>query len=149
MRTDRLTAFTKVLLDIMFVCGITAEAAVPFVLRFFAAGGGYIGENYFLICFLLMTAGIFTILILYELRKMFATVLADACFVKANVVSLRRMGTYAFVIAASAAVCMVIHVTSGILVSGCVFLVAGLFSKALAQVFARAVAYKEENDLTV
>ncbi len=149
MRTDRLTVFTKVLLDIMFICGIAAEAAVPFVLKFFAAEGGYIGKYYFLICFLLMTAGVFTILILYELRNMFATVLADACFVKANVVSLRRMGTYAFVIAASAAACMWIHVTSGILVSGCVFLVAGLFSKVLAQVFACAVTYKEENDLTV
>jgi hypothetical protein len=96
-----------------------------------------------------MAAGVFTVLILYELRRMFATVIADACFVRANVVSLKRMGTYAFVIAALAFICVVIRVTSGALVVTVVFLVAGLFSKVLAQVFSRAVAYKEENDLTV
>jgi hypothetical protein len=146
MKSDRLTVFTKGLLDIMFICGIASEAAVPFLLRLIDPDG----ERYYVpVCVLLMAAGVFTVLILYELRRMFATVIADACFVRANVVSLKRMGTYAFVIAALAFICVVIRVTSGALVVTVVFLVAGLFSKVLAQVFSRAVAYKEENDLTV
>ena len=31
----------------------------------------------------------------------------------------------------------------------CVFLLAGLFSLVLAQVFDRAVSYKQDNDLTI
>ena len=149
MKPERVTFGTKILLDIMFVCGIAVEAAVPFILKILAPGSRYIGRYYIIICLLLMTAGVFTILILFELRRMFSTVLADNCFVRANVISLKRMGTYAFIIAAMAVACMFIHVSSGAAVTAVVFLVAGLFSKVLAQVFERAVAYKEENDLTV
>ncbi len=75
--------------------------------------------------------------------------LEDNCFVVANVKSLYRMGTYAFVIAGIKIFrCFVYFTTAAVVIAG-VFLFAGLFSKVLARVFDRAVKYKLENDLTI
>jgi hypothetical protein len=93
--------------------------------------------------------GILAVLILGELRKMFRTVLKDDCFVKENVVSLQRMGTYSFVIAVICLLRTVLYMTIAMLVLVLVFIIAGLFSKVLAFVFDRAVEYKLENDLTI
>lgn len=93
--------------------------------------------------------GIMAVLILGELRKMFRTVLKDDCFVKDNVVSLQRMGTYSFVIALICLLRTALYMTVAMLVLILVFIIAGLFSKVLAFVFDRAVEYKLENDLTI
>lgn len=93
--------------------------------------------------------GTLAALILGELRKMFRTVLNDDCFVKENVVSLQRMGTYSFIIAAVSLLRMILFLTMAMLVIVLVFVIAGLFSKVLAFVFDQAVTYKIENDLTI
>ena len=93
--------------------------------------------------------GILAILIIGELRKMFRTVLADDCFVRENIVSLQRMGTYSFIIAVICLLRMVLYLTVAMLTLVLVFVIAGLFSKVLAFVFDKAIDYKEENDLTV
>lgn len=93
--------------------------------------------------------GIMAVLILGELRKMFRTVLKDDCFVKDNVVSLQRMGTYSFIIAVICLLRTALYMTVAMLILVLVFIIAGLFSKVLAFVFDRAVEYKLENDLTI
>ena len=93
--------------------------------------------------------GILAILIIGELRKIFRTVLADDCFVKENVVSLQRMGTYSFIIAAICLIRTIMYLTVAMPILILVFVIAGLFSKVLAFVFDKAVAYKLENDLTI
>ena len=80
---------------------------------------------------------------------MFRTVLAEDCFVRDNVVSLQRMGTYSFMIALFSLIRTILHITDAMLVIILVFIIAGLFSKTLAFVFDKAVQYKEENDLTI
>lgn len=52
-------------------------------------------------------------------------------------------------IAALMAVRLIVLFTPGMLAIVCVFLLAGLFSLVLAQVFDRAVSYKQDNDLTI
>ena len=94
-------------------------------------------------------SGILAELILYELRRMFRTVLANDCFVEANVKSLKRMGTYSFLIALVTAGRMFLYLTPAVMIIILVFVIAGLFSRVLSQVFDRAVAYKLENDLTI
>ena len=93
--------------------------------------------------------GILAVLILGELRKMFRTILAQDCFVTENVVSLQRMGTYSFIIAAMCLVRMIMYMTIVMICLVLVFVIAGLFSKVLAFVFEQAVSYKEENDFTI
>ncbi len=147
---DRLTVITKYLLDFMFFGGILVTATVP--LTFYWYGNyfnSWFKEFYAQLCILFILSGIFAVLIVGELRKMFKTVLADDCFVRENVVSLKKMGTYSFIIAAVTACRLPLYVTPAVMVVILVFVIAGLFSKVLSQVFDKAVTYKLENDLTI
>ena len=94
-------------------------------------------------------SGIFAVLLIGELRKMFKSVLADDCFIRENVTSLRKMGTYSFIIAIITMCRISLYLTPAVLVVILVFVIAGLFSKVLALVFDKAVTYKMENDLTI
>ncbi len=146
---DRLTVFTKRLLDVMFFAGIAAEAAVPVLTHLYGAWDSSYAIFYFGITAVLLISGIMALIILFELRRMFATVIANDCFKRENVTSLRRMGNCSFVIAAAWCVRIFVHPTPSVLVIIAVFVIAGLFSKVLAGVFDRAVTYKLENDLTI
>lgn len=153
MKRETVIWITKYLLDIMYFLGIVVTLLLPVpgvvqhILDFF---GYHNFEGYYteliVIYFIL---GIMAVLILGELRKMFRTVLKDDCFVKDNVVSLQRMGTYSFVIVLVCLLRTALYMTAAMLVLVLVFIIAGLFSKVLAFVFERAVEYKLENDLTI
>ena len=100
MRNMKLAKFTKGILDFMFYSGILVCLTLPFSLKMI---GRYIPnyEIYYVpMMALLFLSGVFAVLIILELRNMFSTVLKEDCFVKENVKSLRRMGTYSFCIAA-------------------------------------------------
>jgi len=141
--------FTKYLLDFMFFSGILICAGVPFLFR--QAGKIYsIFQKYYTpFCIIFIFAGIFALVIIWDLRNMFRTVIHEDPFVKGNVVSLKRMGICAFSIAVIMAVRLLFVITPAALVLVVVFLVAGLFSFVLSQVFDQAVTYKQENDLTI
>ena len=156
---NKLNIFVKTILDLCFYFGLLAVISVPFTLRYavqmtikalgesteYAA----IADHYWYAVVSIVAVGIFALLILYELRKMMKTVIADDCFVEANVKSLYRMGTYAFIITGIKFLrCFVYYTPAAMVIAG-VFLFAGLFSKVLARVFDRAVRYKQENDLTI
>ena len=146
---DKLTLFTKGLLDFMFFAGIATTLLVPFIIRFYGRYNTYFAENVLELSVIFILSGIFAVLIIYELRKMFRTVLADDCFVSENVVSLRKMGTYSFFIAVITCCRLFLYLTPAVLVVILVFVIAGLFSKVLSGVFEKAINYKEENDLTI
>ena len=94
-------------------------------------------------------SGIFACLIIYELRKMIKSVEQENCFIYENVISLKRMGNYSFIIAVVSFGRLFLYSTPGVLVVILVFVIAGLFSKVLSNVFETAVQYKEDNDLTI
>lgn len=96
-----------------------------------------------------MIAGIFALAILWELRNIFKTIVTENPFVKGNIISLKRMGICAFIISVIMAARLFIVITPAALVLIIVFLIAGLFSLVLSQVFDQAVTYKLENDLTI
>lgn len=146
---DRLTIITKLLLDFMFYAGIAVTATLPLSIRFYGKYNSYFADNYIPLILLFFFSGIFAILIIYELRKMFRSVLNDDCFIPENVVSLRRMGTYSIIIALITAGRLFLYITPAVLIVILVFVIAGLFSKVLSRVFDRAVTYKLENDLTI
>lgn len=148
---NSLIKLTKVILDIMFVGGIIVTGTLPLILNAIREYTGHPSEHYpWRITVILGICGICAIMIIWELRKIFKTVIADDCFVRVNVTSLKRMGTYSFVIAIAMFIrCVWLYVTLAALAMVIVFIVAGLFSKVLAQVFDRAVTYKLENDFTI
>lgn len=70
-------------------------------------------------------------------------------FVQANVTALRRMGTTALVIALLGLSTLLLHPVPLAVIAAAPVAMCGLFSIVLSRVFAEAVAYKLENDLTV
>lgn len=156
---NRLNKFVKAILDICFFIGLVMEIAVPFglkyavklVMRLWGETTEYaqILDHYpYAVCSV-MLVGASALMILWELRKMMKTVIDDNCFVKQNVRSLERMGSFAFAITALKLIrCAVYFTPASVIIAG-VFFFAGLFSKVLARVFDKAVSYKEENDLTI
>lgn len=146
---SKITKLTKLLLDVMYFLGIPVCISLPFTFKLYAQINSYFREYYVQLVILFFLSGIFAILIIGELRRMFRTVLNNDCFVKENVASLRKMGTYSFCIAVITAIRLFLYVTPGVLVVILVFLIAGLFSKVLSEVFDKAVTYKLENDLTI
>ena len=156
---SRLNNFVKAILDLCFYFGIVAIATAPLYLKYAVNLAIYtlgesteysaINDHYGYAVVSIMIAGTAALLILYELRKMMKTVTDDNCFVDANVKSLYRMGTYAFIITGIKLLrCFVYFTPAAVVIAG-VFLFAGLFSKVLARVFDKAVRYNQENDLTI
>jgi len=70
-------------------------------------------------------------------------------FVQKNVNALRRMGIVALVIALLGLSTLLLHPVPLAVVAALPVAMCGLFSLVLSRVFAQAVAYKQENDLTV
>ena len=151
MKKETVAVITKYLLDIMFFAGIVVTLTLPWLVKVVTAYFHFedFEGRYVEIVSIYFVLGILAVLILGELRKMFRTVLKNDCFVRENVVSLQRMGTYSFVIAAVCLLRAVLYTTAAMLVLVLVFVIAGLFSKVLAFVFDKAVDYKLENDLTI
>ena len=137
------------IIDFMFYAGILVFLTLPISLRYLGTYFPHYKIFYIPMLILFLISGMLSILIIQELRSIFRTVLNEDCFVKENVKSLRRMGNYSFCIAAVSAVRLLIVVTPATLVIILVFIIAGLFSKVLTDVFDQAVTYKLENDLTI
>ncbi len=146
---DKLTLTTKLLLDFMFYAGILVTANLPLSIRLYGRHNSYFARNYIPLIFLFFFSGILAVLIINELRKIFRTVINDDCFIRENVISLKRMGTYSLMIALITAGRLFLYITPAVLIVILVFVIAGLFSKVLSQVFDKAVTYKLENDLTI
>lgn len=149
MKRNPLIRFTKLLLDFIFYSGIIVCAGVPLIFR--QAGKYYniFDKYYSSLCIIFMIAGIFALLIFWNLRNIFKSVIRENPFVRENMIYLKRMGICAFVIAALMAVRLFIVITPAALVLVGVFIIAGLFSLVLSLVFDQAVTYKQENDLTI
>lgn len=143
------TRFTKLLLDIAFVCAVITWLALPVLIHFYGNYSSFFARYFLVMWLLFASAGAFTISIIAELRKMFATVLADDCFVYSNVISLKRMGIYAFLISGITCIRLFLYLSPAAIIVIITFFVAGMFSRVLAQVFEKAVSYKAENDLTI
>ncbi len=146
---DKLTSFTKILLDFMYYSGILVTTCVPGIIHFYGRYNSYFAENIIELSGIFILSGVFAVLIIRQLRKLFKSVLRDDCFIKENVKSLDQMGTYSFFIAVITSLRLFLYLTPAILIVILVFLIAGLFSKVLSKVFDKAVTYKLENDLTI
>ena len=151
MKEETVSKLTKYLLDFMYFAGMVVTVTLPWTVRFIADFFQYeaFQKQYHEVVIIYFVLGLLAILIIGELRKMFRTVLQNDAFVIENVVSLKRMGTYSFLISAICMVRTLLYLTIAMMTLILVFIIAGLFSKVLAFVFEKAIQYKEENDLTI
>ena len=149
MSRSPLVRVTKILLDLMFYVGIVVCATVPLSFRVAGRYFKIFTEYYIPFCIIFMIAGVFALVIVWELRTIFKTVMKEDPFVRENVRSLKRMGSSSFCIAFIMLTRLLFVITPAALVLVAVFAIAGLFSLVLSQVFDQAVTYKQENDLTI
>lgn len=149
MSDSKITKVTKCILDIMFFVGIAVTLTLPVSMHFYGKINAFFADYYLQMVIIFFIAGVFAVLILGELRKMFATVLQADCFVEENVKSLNKMGLYSFAIMLVMLFRLPLYFTPSVAIILVVFLIAGLFSRVLAIVFAKAVEYKQENDFTI
>ncbi len=149
MSKSPLVRVTKILLDFMFYVGIVVCATVPLSFRIAGRYFKIFAEYYIPFCIIFIIAGVFALVIVWELRTIFKTVMKEDPFVRENVRSLKRMGISSFCIAFVMLSRLLFVITPAALVLVAVFAIAGLFSLVLSQVFDQAVTYKQENDLTI
>ena len=149
MKQNHLASVTKVLLDIMFYGGIITCISLPWWMKWLGSYYPSFQEFYTQMLFIYGGAGILAVAIIWQLRKIFKTVLRKNCFVEENTKSLKVMGFLAFGLAVVMGGRLFFIITPATLIIILVFLVGGLFSLVLSQVFHEAVNYKNENDLTI
>ncbi|MDE6518523.1 MAG: DUF2975 domain-containing protein [Acetatifactor sp.] len=149
MNRDTIIKITKYLVDIMFWAGILVTLTLPWSIKWAGKYLARLAENYGEIVTIYFVLGILALAIIWELRKMFKTVLARNCFVRANVASLKHMSYYSGLIVLMSIVRTIVYTTIAMLVIILVFVIAGLFCQVLAQIFDEAINYKEENDFTI
>lgn len=149
MNRDTIIKITKYLVDFMFGMGILVTLTLPWSIKWAGKYLERLTENYGEIVTIYFVLGILALAIIWELRKMFRTVLAKNCFVRENVASLKHMSYYSGLIVLMSIVRTIVYTTIAMLVIILVFIIAGLFCQVLAQIFDEAINYKEENDLTI
>lgn len=149
MNRDTIIKITKYLVDIMFGAGIVVTLTLPWSIKWAGKYLERLAENYGEIVTIYFVLGILALALVWELRKMFKTVLAKNCFVRENVASLKHMSYYSGLIVLMSLVRSIVYTTVAMLVVILVFVIAGLFCQVLAQIFDEAINYKEENELTI
>jgi len=140
---------TKILLDIMFYGGIVTVIAVPFALPYVIT---FIRDSPRLLFFYsatLMSAGIFAVYILFQLRLMFKTLLSGTPFVAQNVSCLRKCAVASALIALVFVIRLFMWFTISAAMIVIFFAMLSLFSLTIKDLFKQAIIYKEETDWTV
>ncbi|MEL7608766.1 MAG: DUF2975 domain-containing protein [Bacillota bacterium] len=147
-----LSRLTRVLLYALFCLIAAALAALPFVLQrlFTFFGDDYAnapGYEWFIVVFLAL-AGLGALYILFSLIRILKTLDHDP-FIEKNAAMLKSMGIVAEGLCVLFAIKSVWFFTPMTVACAVVTLLCGLFALVLSDVFACAIAYKRENDLTI
>ncbi len=140
---------TKIMVDIMFYGGIVCCLLVTQLAKLTRGYLWYGDDVVFPFGIILFTTGVAAVYILFNLKKMFKTLLGGNPFVLSNVSCLRKMAVACFVIALIYAAKCMFWFTLATAIIVIMFVIAGLFCLTLKDVFKQAIYYKEENDYTV
>jgi len=145
-----LSGLVKWILDLVLLGGLGILITLPYLLKWYMSVlYETSSENYnFLLGFLYVT-GIICIFLVNEIRKIFKTLNRRNPFMLDNVKSLNRIGISSFLIAAAYVLKIFLYNSVLTVIIAMIFIIAGLFSVVLAEVFRQAIAVKEENDLTI
>jgi len=140
---------TKILVDLMLYGGIVALVVLPFVLPMLMAFIGVSMHFQTAYTLILLSAGLCSVYIVYQLRRMFQTLLSGNPFVTQNVSCLRKCAVASALIAFIFAIRLVLWFTIASSIIVVIFSLLSLFSLTIKDLFKQAVAYKEETDWTV
>ena len=140
---------TKILVDTMFYGGIAACIALPFVLPRLMELTGVSMQfrvNYTVVLF---SSGVCAVYIMYQLKRMFKTLVSGNPFVVQNVSCLRKCAVASALIAGIFLIRLFMWFTIAASIIVVIFFILSLFCLTLKDLFKQAVIYKEETDWTV
>lgn len=145
-----LSGYVKYMLDLVFLGGIGIFISLPWSLAWYIENiYRESNENYYFMLGFLYITGLTCLEMVYEVRRIFKSLNRRNPFMMDNVKSLNRIAVACFIIAAAYVVKIIFYNSVLTLILTMVFIIAGLFSIVLAEVFRQAVEFKEENDLTI
>ena len=139
----------KLLTDALFLLSVVSTLAVPFAAKFIGEYFGYGGRETLVLSLTLFVSGAWAAYILYNLRKMFKTLVGGDPFIAENAKRLGRTARSCAAIAIIYTLKCVLMFSWATVVIALIFAVGALFCTVLKNLFAQAVLYKEENDWTV
>lgn len=146
-----LSSFIKFIIIALMVSDVLVMASLPWTLQWLMSVfyEGNIAKMYAFYMVILYVFGILMLFILNELRVIFNSVEKSDPFILRNVTALKRISK------ASMITCIIFLVKTFAvnslmtMVSLFVFFIASLFCTVLAEVFKKAVEYKNDHDLTI
>ena len=155
-----LSGIVKILLDVIFIGGILVLLSLPFSLQWYLSFDSFYVNlfsihkltNQYLYVFMLLLlyiTGLFALMIIYEIRKIFKTLNRQNPFMMDNVKSLRRIAFASFSISLLYILKIIFFYTILTIIIVLIFIIAGCFAIIFSEVFKQAVAVKEENDFTI
>ena len=152
MKESNISKTLRIVLYIIFVAGVIGTVTLPFMLETYTKilyDAYYLLPGYrkFILTFLMIVAAL-GVWVVWELIQIMRSIPADPFVVK-NVVILRRIGFLVLLISAMFFLKCLYYVTFLTLACGFMFVVCSLFAFTLCSLFKQAVAFKEENDLTI
>ncbi len=148
-KTNFINKLTKVIVDIFFYLGIIVCALVPYAIPKIIKSSSLSEDLIIPTVITLLLSGICAVYIIFQLKKTFKTLVSGNPFVIENTFYLKNMSIAAFIISLIYLVKLFYWFTFATLIIVLVFLIAGLFCLTLRDLFAQAVKFKEDNDLTI
>ena len=140
---------TKFLVNAAFYLGIPFVATIFWWTQFFEKYLAYNPAYFSFLTVILTLSGLAGLFGIWQLKKLFATLVGGDPFVDENVARLRNGAIASFMISIIFLLkeLVVFTIASGLIMI--IFAFLGLFCLTLKDVFKQAVTYKQENDWTV
>ncbi|MCL2461760.1 MAG: DUF2975 domain-containing protein [Defluviitaleaceae bacterium] len=146
---ERLALGLRLVLQATFAAGLFITIFLSFIIRRFFDWYFGAGVYYWASLAVLTVSGIFALIILWQLIGLLKTVNNRNPFVRKNVAGLRRISASCFIIAVLFLVLAFFRISALTILVCYMFFIGGFFCVILSGLFAKAIAYKDENDLTV
>ena len=143
----KINKITGVLINILIFIGIVCILCIPLLLK--VTIPYYNGVIYYSYMAFLFISGIFTIYILYNIRRMYKTLFLGNPFVKENIKYLNNISISCMFITLIYFIKCFVVLTFATIIIVIVFAVGSPFCLTLKDIFKQAIYYKEENDWTV
>ena len=139
---------SKIATELLFYLNIIALVALPFLTKILF-GEGKSAQYVWGFEAILISSGICSAYILFNLKRMFATLVEGNPFTEKNVTRFRKMAVCCLIIALIYVIKCIFLFTYGTLIVVLVFVMGCLFCLTLKDLFKQAVNYKTENELTI
>jgi hypothetical protein len=150
LNLETLSKALRICLQITFAAGVVITALLWYLLRAWFGWYYWNNESYYVASVILLTpCGLCSLYILWQLIALLKTIDRKNPFARGNVRGLRRIAGSSFVISLLFLVLGIFHATVLTFGIAYIFLIAGFCFVILAGIFRKAVAFKDENDLTV